>query len=193
MSPSKTSLRQRLGRLRGGAVHRFTAACGGMAAVEFALIAPVMITLYFGVTELSNAYDANTKSTAVASTAADLIAQEKVVCDAEMTDAFTALNAIMYPFPPNSMKVRISSLIDNGNGTVKVAWSDGQNYTPRTVNSAVTIPAGLVTDGGSVIMSEVEYTYNSPAPHFFPTAKTMSDTYYLHPRKVDQITRQVAC
>jgi hypothetical protein len=84
-------------------------------------------------------------------------------------------------------------VIDNGNGTVKVAWSDAQIFTPRTVNSAVTIPAGLVTTGGSVIMAEVEYTYNSPAPHFFPNAVPMTDTYYLHPRKVEQIGRQVAC
>jgi Flp pilus assembly protein TadG len=193
MNPSKPSLRLRLSRLRGSAVHRFAVAKDGIAAVEFAMIAPVMIIMYFGVTEIADGYDANTKATAVASTAADLIAQEKIVCDAEMTDAFTALNAIMYPFPPNSMKIRISSLIDNGNGTVKVAWSDGQNIAPRTVNSSVTIPAGLVTTGGSVIMSEVEYTYNSPAPYFIPTAVSMNDTYYLHPRKVDQITRQVAC
>ena len=193
MNPSKPSLRQRLSRLRGSAVHRFAAASDGMAAVEFAMVAPVMIIMYFGLTELADAYDANTKATAVASTAADLIAQEKVVCDAEMTDSFTALNAIMYPFPPNSMKIRISSLIDNGNGTVKVAWSDAQNMSPRVVNSSVTIPAGLVTTGGSVIMSEVEYTYNSPAPHFFPASVPMSDTYYLHPRKVEQIGRQVAC
>jgi Flp pilus assembly protein TadG len=193
MNPTRPSLRQRLARLRGRAVHRFAAASSGMAAVEFAMIAPVMIIMYFGVTEIADATDANTKATAVASTAADLIAQEKIVCDAEMTDAFTALNAIMYPFPPNDMKIRISSLIDNGNGTVKVAWSDGQNYTPRIVNSAVTIPAGLVPTGESVIMSEVEYTYNSPAPHFFPAAVPMSDTYYLHPRKVDQIGRQSAC
>ena len=193
MNPSKPSLRQRLGRLRGSAVHRFAAASSGMAAIEFAMIAPVMILMYFGVTEIADAYDANTKATAVASTAADLIAQEKIVCDAEMTDVFTALNAIMYPFPPNNMKIRISSLIDNGNGTVKVAWSDGQNITPRTVNSAVTIPAGLVTTGGSVIMAEVTYTYNSPAPHFFPTPMPMSDIYYLHPRKVEQIDRRIAC
>ena len=193
MNPSKTSLHQRLGRLRGGAVHRFSAASSGMAAVEFALIAPIMITLYFGVTEFSNAYDANTKATAVASTAADLIAQEKSVCDAEMADAFTALNAIMYPFPPNSMKIRISSLIDNGNGTVKVAWSDAQNMDERSVDEVVSIPEGLVATGGSVIMSEVIYTYNSPAPHFFPAPVPMTDTYYLHPRKATQITRQVAC
>jgi Flp pilus assembly protein TadG len=183
--------------LRGGAIqsfgYRFAAASSGMAATEFAMVAPVMILMWFGVTEIADAYDASTKATAVASTAADLVAQEKVVCDAEMTDAFSALNAIMYPFPPNNMEITISSLIDNGNGTVKVAWSDAQNATPRTVNSAVTIPTGLVTTGGSVILAEIKYTYNSPAPHFFPTPMPMSDKYYLHPRKVEQIGRQSAC
>jgi len=176
-----------------GAVHRFAAASSGMAAAEFAIIAPVMIITYFGATEIADAYDASTKTTAVASTAADLIAQEKIVCDAEMNDTFSALNAIMYPFPPNNMKIRISSLIDNGNSTVKVAWSDAQNDTPRAVNSAVTIPSGLVTTGGSVIMAEVTYTYNSPTKSFFPTATLINDIYYLHPRKTNQITRESAC
>lgn len=193
MNPSKSALHQRLTRLRGSAVHRLAAASEGIAAVEFAMVAPVMIVLYFGVTEIADAYNANTKATAVASTAADLIAQEKIVCDAEMDDAFLALNAIMYPYPLNSMKIRISSLIDNGNGTVKVAWSDAEHIAPRAVNSAVTIPDGLVTEGGSVIMSEVEYTYYSPAPYFFETAVPMKDTYYLHPRKVKQIARETAC
>ena len=33
---------------------RFTFACEGIAAIEFAYIAPVMIALYFGTTELSD-------------------------------------------------------------------------------------------------------------------------------------------
>jgi Flp pilus assembly protein TadG len=180
-----------------GAVHgfgqRFASGCGGMAATEFAMVAPIMIITYFGATEIADAYDASTKATAVASTAGDLIAQEKIVCDAEMNDTFSALNAIMYPFPPNNMKIRITSLIDNGNNTVKVAWSDAQHITPRTVNSPVTIPAGLVTTGGSVIMAEVTYTYSSPTKGFFPTSIDISDVYYLHPRKTTQITRQSSC
>ena len=192
MSPSKRTHRRWRSRLRGNAI-RFAAESSGMAAVEFAMIAPVMIILYFGVVEIADGYDASTKASAVASTAADLIAQEKVVCDAEITDAFAALNAIMFPFSPNNMEIRISSLVDNGNGTVKVAWSDAQNATPRDVNSSIEIPSGLVTTGGSVILAEVKYTYNSPTPHFFPTPRPMNDKYYLHPRKVDQIGRQTAC
>jgi Flp pilus assembly protein TadG len=193
MNPSKHTLRQWCGRLRGGAIHRFAAENSGMAAVEFAMIAPVMIALYFGVTEITDAYDAHTKATAVASTAADLIAQEKIVCDAEMDDAFSALNAIMYPYTSTDMKITISSLIDNGNNTVKVAWSDAQNATPRPVNSSVTIPSGLVAAGGSVILAEVDFTYHSPTPFFFPVTTPMTDKYYLHPRKTDQIGRETTC
>ena len=46
------------------AVRRFTRHQDGAAAVEFALIAPIMITMYFGVTELSDGYTAKGKVTA---------------------------------------------------------------------------------------------------------------------------------
>jgi Flp pilus assembly protein TadG len=160
-----------------------------MVATEFALIAPVMITMFFAVTELSDGLEAGTKVTSVASTAADLIAQEKSVCNAEMTDVFAALNSIMFPYPTNNMGIRISSLIDGGNGIVRVAWSDAQNMAPRTVNSTVAVPAGLVTAGGSVIFAEVAYTYNSTTGQYIVGAQTVSDRFYLHPRRVAQIPR----
>src|SRR5262249_47662303 len=120
MSPSKTPVLVPMKRF----VQRFGTACEAMVAVEFALIAPVMITLFFGVTELSDGLEANSKVTSVASTAADLVAQEKVVCNAEMADVFAALNQLMFPYDTNNMQIRITSVIDGGNGTAKVAWSD---------------------------------------------------------------------
>ena len=150
---------------RGAAfLKRFAVARDGFAAYEFAMVAPALIAGYFGVTEYSDAYTASTKVTAVASTAADLAAQDTSLCDAEMNDIFSALNAIMFPFPTNNMQIKISSLIDGGNGTVKVAWSDARNTTARTVNSVVGIPSGLVISGSgsSVIFAEVTYNYSSP-------------------------------
>jgi Flp pilus assembly protein TadG len=163
----------------------------GVMATEFALIAPIMISMYFGVTELSDGYTAKGKVTVVASTAADLTAQEAAVCDAEMNDIFAALGAIMFPYPTNNMKIKISSLIDDGNGGVKVAWSDAQNTTPRVVNSTVSIPSGLVTkgSGGSVIFAEVTYNYSSPAGYLIYGTIPLSDQFYLHPRRAAQIAR----
>jgi Flp pilus assembly protein TadG len=173
-------------------VRKFARAKGGIAATEFALIAPLMITIYFGITELCDGLTANMKATGVASATADLIAQKKIITNADRDDVFAAVNALMYPYATNpSMKIVVSSLIDNGNGTVKVAWSDAQHTTARTVNSIVTIPSGLVTSGGggSVILAEISYDYSSPAGHLIYGAFTMTDKFYEKPRQVAKITR----
>lgn len=163
----------------------------GMAATEFALIAPVMLVLYFGVTELADGLMANTKAASVAVTAADLTAQNDKLCNSEMTDIFAALNAVMFPYPTSNTRIVISSLVDAGNNTVRVAWSDAQNGTPRTTNSVVAIPSGLVTSGsgGSVILTEVTYNYSSPAGQLIYGTVPMNDTFYLHPRRTSVVTR----
>ena len=169
---------------------RFAAASEGIAAVEFAVIAPVMIVLFFGVTELSDALGASTKVGSVASTAADLIAQEKVVCNAEMTDAFAAVDSIMYPYPVNSMQVRVSSVVEDVNGQMRVAWSDGKNISALAVNTIVTLPTGLVTAvGASVIMAEVWYNYSSNTGKYIYGTLPLSNQFYSRPRRVTAITR----
>ena len=167
----------------------FGVACEGLVAVEFAFIAPVMITLYFGATELADGFTASTKVTSVASTAGDLLAQEKSVCDAEMNDVFTALRSLMYPYPLNQMKIVVSSLVDTGGGIIKVAWSDASNTGPRAVGSVVGVPAGLVSPGGSVVLAEVEYDYSSPTGQLIFGSIPLTDQFYLHPRRIAKIAR----
>jgi Flp pilus assembly protein TadG len=163
----------------------------GMAATEFALIAPVMLVLYFGVTELADGLLANSKTASMASTAADLASQNDKLCDSEMNDIFAAVNAIMFPYPTTGTTIVISSLVDNGSGGVNVAWSDAQNGAARTVGSTVTIPTGLVTagSGDSVILAEVTYNYASPAGQLIYGTLQMSDTFYTHPRRTQTVTR----
>jgi len=188
MSPSRL-----FEKLRGG-ICRFARGNSGMAATEFAIIAPIMMVFYFGLVEYTIGYEAKRKSTSVASIAADLIAQEKEVCDPEMADAFLVVDAVMHPFPLNSMQVRITSVIEDGAGGHKVAWSDGHNMSPRAVDSTVTLPRpGLVAPGGSVIMSEIAYTYNSPYRYFISAPMNMPDASYYHPRKAQQIDRTAMC
>jgi Flp pilus assembly protein TadG len=191
MNLSKIFPKPRLLQSIGAFARRFAAACDGIMAVEFALIAPIMIAMYFGVTELSDGYTAKGKVTVVASTAADLTAQDAAICNAEMNDIFAALGAIMFPYPTNNMQITISSLIDAGNGTVKVAWSDALNTTPRVVNSVVSIPSGMVTNGSgaSVILAEVTYMYSSPAGVLIYGQIPLSDKFYLAPRRTAQIAR----
>ena len=191
MSPIETckAAAGRLSRRAGGFFKRFARARDGIAALEFAVISPILIALYFGVTELSDALTAGAKTTSVVATAADLVAQDTKVCNAEMTDIFSALDSIIFPYPTGTLHVVVSSLIDAGNGTVKVAWSDAHNGSPRTVNSIVPIPSGLVTTGGSVIFAEVTYYYSSPTGKLIYGSIPLQDKFYMRPRRVAQVAR----
>ena len=165
----------------------------GTIAVEFAFVAPVMIAMFFGVTELAQALGARGDVNNLASTGADLVAQESSVTTADMTNVFGALTDMLYPYSTALAQITISSVVDNGTATSgKIAWSCTQGGTARTVGSTFSFPTtarGVITSGsgGSVIMAEVSYTYASSTTVALNTPITMSNTFYSKPRRVSQI------
>ena len=64
-----------------------------------------------------------------------------------------------------------------------MAWSNSQNSTARTVGATITVPAGLLTSGGSVILAEITYAYASPTTQVLAGAVTMTGSFYAHPRR----------
>ncbi len=165
-------------------LHRFVRHAGGLAAVEFALIVPVLITLYFGTLETTNALTASRRVTNVAETAADLVAQATSVSTADLNDIFAASTAILTPFNAQSVQIVISSVVADTNNKTTIAWSAAYGgATARATNSAFTLPAGLTTPNTSVVMAEVTYTYTSPLGTFITGPLTMSEIAYLRPRR----------
>lgn len=168
---------------------RFARQTAGIAAVEFALIFPLMLTFYFGSVEITNMLTANRRVTSVAYTAADITAQAASVSNADIADIFNASSAILAPFSTTPLKVRITSVVANSSNVPKVAWSDGYNIAPRATGSNVTLPSGLTTAGSSVIVAEVTYAYASPISELVTETITFSDTAYLKPRRAVQVAR----
>ena len=170
-------------------LRRFRRAKSGLAAVEFALIAPVLVTLLLGTIELCNALECHQKVTMLASTAADLVAQTTSVSSTDMANVFAAVNAIIYPFPATNTKIVVTSILSDGNGGGTVGWSQGYNATALTPGNAITVPSGLMTqsecpkDACSVILAQVTYDYTSPIGRFLLGTVTMSDIFYARPRK----------
>ena len=171
------------------AIRRLRAENKGVSAIEFALIAPVMILIYFACIELSFMMVLDRKVTSSASALGDLVARAATINDDEMDDIFEATRMIFQPNPISDARMRISSLYDD-EGTIKVAWSEGRNMTPFTVDSTITVPDGIVPEDGSVVFAEVEYDYNSTLGYFFTTSKTLSDEFYLRPRRTDRVARE---
>ena len=153
----------------------------GVSAVEFAMIAPIMIFFYFGLAEFCQGYMAQKRMGHASAMVADLVAQEESVTAATVDDIFDIGGLIMNPFPVAPLQQRVTSIMQT-NGVARVVWSRGEGMQPRSVGSTVTLPDDLISDGESVIMSEASYDYDSPADYVMPAVTRFTHSYYLRPR-----------
>jgi len=196
-----------LNRVRALIFKRFRRGEKGLAAVEFALILPVLVTMLFGMGELSLAVFCRTDITQIASTVADLVAQESTVASSDLSNVYNAANTILYPYYPNlstsKPTIRITSVnfdtSTNSTTVGKVAWTCSQSgngtLSPasRAVNSTVTFSQPLLSSGGSVLMVEVAYSYASPTTQVVAGSYNMTDQFYTKPRRVGQIPAPSSC
>ena len=160
----------------------------GVSAVEFALLAPIRIAFYFGLAEFCQGFMAQKRMGHASAMVADLVSQTDLISTDQLDDAFEIGGLIMKPFSAAPLKLRVSQLTRDNNGVVKVAWSRGKGWTARTTGSTVTIPADLIENGESIIMSEATYDYDSPVDYLMPAITRFSHTYYLRPRLTEQVT-----
>lgn len=167
---------------------RFWQDQSGISAVEFALLAPVIIALYFGNAEFCQAFMAQKRMGHATSQIADITSQDGVVTKDELDDTFAAAHLIMSPFPTTTLKMRVSGVTRNSSGVAKVDWSRGSGLTALGLNSVVTVPAGMIGNGESVILSEATYDFASPVRYFLPAATQFRQTFYLRPRLVEKVT-----
>ena len=161
----------------------------GVSAVEFAMIAPIMILFYFGMAEICQGFMAKKRVEHVASAIADLVAQTDDVTTAELNDIYTVAAQVMKPFATTSLKQRITSVTRNSSGVPKVDWSSNKSWSSLATGATVTVPANLIANGESLIMAQVEYVYSSPFDYVMPSQMTFTKTYYLRPRMVDKVTK----
>jgi Flp pilus assembly protein TadG len=158
----------------------------GVSALEFALIAPVLILLYVGVAETGNALTIYRRTAQVAATAADLAAQVKTVTKSDIGDIESASSSILTPYSTNPLKIVLSSVVADKNNKTTVDWSCANKGSAHAAGSGYLLPAGLTEADSSVIVAEVTYSF-SPllglTTIFSPGSFDMTRTFYSRPRK----------
>jgi Flp pilus assembly protein TadG len=170
----------------------------GLAAVEFAMIFPMMVVMFFGVLELSSAIAVDRKATLVARTLSDLTSQMASVANADLLSFGETAKAIMTPYPVSPLTSSITEVyVDSVSGVARVQWSKGLTIGPTGVvaiaptnphnpGDVVVLPLTLVVAKGTyVIWSEVTYTY-TPAIGYVVSKLGMpfNDAAYTRPRTV---------
>lgn len=163
----------------------------GIAAVEFSMIMPLMILMFFGMIDVSMGVGADRKVTIIAQSMADLASRYTKVTDTDFTNFFTIGDAVLTPYTASALTVTISQVyIDPTTGTGKIYWSKGD--AARTVNSAITVPTGLIGKDSSnnvlanqyLILAEVSYVYKPIIGYVVPKAGiTLSESTYTRPRQ----------
>jgi Flp pilus assembly protein TadG len=163
---------------------RFAAAQQGIAAVEFALIMPVMVVMLLATYDGGRAISAYMKMRAATYALAEMTNQYATIASADMTNIMGAGAAVMAPFS-TAPAIKISQITTNGSGVSKYGWSAALNATAHTIPSSASPPSGTVVNGGYLILAEVTYTY-TPLFGFFGSSSsiTFSDNLYVTPRGV---------
>lgn len=162
----------------------------GAAAVEFAMISPILIMLYLGLAETTMGLMADRRSSRVASTVGDLVAQTSMTSPTELTDIYAVAGMMMKPFPSSALNIRVTSIKADAAGVAKVAWSNAQGTgLPKyAVGTTMTPPTGMLPANQSLILAEVRYNYNAPVASTLPRAIVFNDRFYLRPRNGGEVT-----
>ncbi len=100
----------------------------GVSAVEFALILPVMLTLYLGTIDVSTYIIIDRKVSVVAGSVADLVARsEDEISVSTLNDYFEAAEFTLQPYSAGSLRQRVTSLRIDDRARAWVIWSRGFN------------------------------------------------------------------
>ncbi len=100
--------------LRSLRIRRFARDSRGAAAVEFALVTPLMLTMYFGIVEVSSGVAIDRKVTLVSHTLSDLVSQAASVNDTDITNVFNASSSIMTPYLVSPMTAKVTAVTIDG-------------------------------------------------------------------------------
>jgi len=132
----------------------------GVSTVEFAMLLPMMMTLFLGSVETSQGVATKRKVSLTAHALADLATQYTDITNADMSNILNAASAILAPYPVAGLQVVVSELSINASGVAKVVWSDTLNGAALTVGNIVTVPASLAVPNTYLILAQVQYNYD---------------------------------
>jgi Flp pilus assembly protein TadG len=161
----------------------------GAALIEFAIVLPVTLTLYYGSIQLQDGFACSRKVTIATRAVADLAAQNLTgeTNIAEIDSALAASTLVLAPFKASPASIRLSEVTTNPGLITKVVWSRARNGTAYKKNEKVDIPIEMKVPGTYFLLAEVSYEYQPPAFLGDLEPITFRDQLYMLPRNSDRI------
>ena len=165
----------------------------GVVAIEFALILPIMLIIFFGSYEAANLVLAYMKLEDAAETAADLVAQttvNTVLQTANFTGFTNAIEQVLSPLPTSGSQLKIAyASVTYSTGSPVIDWHYEYNGATALTIANITTNQNLANLGSetsgstdSVIVVQLTYAYTSSSSHELNSTYTLSEIAYNRPR-----------
>jgi Flp pilus assembly protein TadG len=154
----------------------------GVSAIEFAMLAPFMITLYFGCVAVSDGVAIDRKVSLTAAALANLSAQVTTISSDDMSNIFNASSAILAPYSPGPLTMTISCLEIDAQQNVSVKWSATQGGSRRTSFAFDSSNEALKVADTWLIYAEVSYSYTPVVGTSIVGTLNLSDHMFMTPR-----------
>lgn len=155
----------------------------GVSAMEFALILPLMLTLYIGGNEFGHALTLKRKITHVTSTIADLVTQSRTITATDMENILDAAAAIMEPYDSDDLQMKVSLIKIDAANDATIVWSVARNDTALTAGAEVEVPDNVDTANTYVVTSEVHLEHSPTIGYVLTGPIDLWDQFYLRPRQ----------
>ena len=165
----------------------------GIAAIEFAIIAPVMIGMYLGLAEVAAAISVDRRISHGTNVAGDMATQQPELRDADIEEVVSAALRVMDIRDINNVSIDIESFILPD--TDQPAESRGRIRVNRSAGDfddfdADTLDAQILNANSGVVVTRVSYKYTPIELRFFDSQITLDETFLLKPRRSDAVDIQ---
>ena len=162
-----------------------------VSAVEFALLAPMMIGLYLGGVEVSEGISVDRKVTLAAGAVANLAAQTSTLSLTDMSNVLDATSTIMAPYSASPLKITVSCINVDANKVATVKWSVTRSGIIKS--GSIALPTALQVANTQLLFGEVSYAYTPTVGHVIKSAINLSDTMYMAPRISAPVYNGIPC
>jgi Flp pilus assembly protein TadG len=163
---------------------RFVASTRGVAAIEFAMVLPILSVMFLATFDGGRAIATYMKVRSATYALAAITNQYATIQSADMMAILGATSVVMAPYNTATPSVTVSQIKINGSGVAKIEWSANQGGTARTVGTSITPPSAMIVDNSYLILAEVTNTFTPLFGFFGSGGISFSDNLYVTPRSV---------
>lgn len=158
----------------------------GIAAIEFAIIAPIMIIMYFGLAEMASAISVDRRISNGTNVAGDMATQQPILAGTDIEEVVAASLRVMQVPNIKDVSMDMESFILPGSG--QPPESRGRIRVNNSVGNFSSFDASgldtqLLNETSGIVVARVRYKYTPIELRYFNSTITLEETFYLKPRR----------